>query len=420
MKQIVNPTFYRGKIKAPASKSYMQRAIGIALLAEGETHIFNPAFCNDTYSILKIAAQLGADVHVSEEMVSIKGNLNFQQNVLSVGESGLGIRMMTPIVSLFPQKTELTGKGSLLKRPIEMLEAPLTSLGVKVKTEEGFLPISVEGPLQGGEAHVDGSISSQVLSGLLIALPKAQEDSILHVHQLQSIPYVNMTLEILRDFGVEISHENYQIFHIQGQQNYQAREYTVEGDWSNAAFHLVGGAIAGEIIVTGINTISLQADRAIINALETAGAQVEMEENQVKVTRKNLKAFSFDATHCPDLFPPLVVLASACQGTTSIKGVNRLLFKESNRALVLKNEMGKLGISIKLEGDFMLIKGGKIRGGKIHSNNDHRIAMAAAIAGLIAENPIEIEQAEAVAKSYPYFFRDFEDLQKSILPSSGL
>jgi len=410
MKKLVSASIYNGTVKAPASKSYMQRAVAIALLAEGETRILNPAFCNDTHAVLKMAEQLGAEVKVSEDKVCVIGNQKLKSNKLSAGESGLGIRTFTPIASLYKEEIQLSGEGSLLKRPVSMVEEPLSQMGVKVKSNNGFLPLVVHGPLQGGTAKVDGSISSQVLTGLLIALPKATNDSILKVEKLQSIPYIDMTIEIMGDFGVEVVYDNYEIFNIKGNQSYKAREYSVEGDWSGAAFHLVGGAIAGDITITGINTNSAQADKAIMQALELTGANIQIRENEVQVSKNKLRAFEFDATHCPDLFPPLVILAAACEGETVLKGVGRLTHKESNRALVLKNEMAKLGISVELDEDLMYVKGGEIQGGKIHSNNDHRISMAGAIVGLIAKSPVEIEQAEAINKSYPGFFEDFQKL----------
>lgn len=406
MNKTIYPSTYQGLITAPSSKSYMQRAIAIALLADGETQISNADFSNDSMSILKVAEQLGAEIHISGDRVCILGKRDFKGKTLSAGESGLGIRTFTPIASLFPQTIKLTGEGSLLKRPIDMVETPLRDLGVAVESHNGYLPLSVSGPLKGGEAEVDGSISSQVLTGLLIALPMAENDSVLKVNKLQSIPYIDMTLDILKAFGTEVEQENYETFKIKGNQKYKARNYKIEGDWSGAAFHLVAGAIAGEVEVKGLNPQSLQADRAILVALQNSGAKIKISEESIKVAKAPLKAFEFDATHCPDLFPPLVVLAAVCEGVTGIKGVTRLYHKESNRALVLQKEMGKLGIEIQLDGDVMRIKGGEIREGKIHSNNDHRIAMAGAIAALTATGSVEIEHAEAINKSYPGFFED--------------
>ncbi|MFD1553985.1 3-phosphoshikimate 1-carboxyvinyltransferase [Putridiphycobacter roseus] len=412
MKKLINPSKYSGSLKASPSKSFMQRTIAIALLADGETILTNPDSSNDSKSALKMAENLGAKVTRMEDKIIIQGTTGIKHNELSAGESGLGIRCFIPISSLFSDEIKFSGEGSLKSRPLTMIEAPLKALGVKVNTNDGYLPVTIQGPIKGGDIEVDGSISSQVLTGLLIALPKAKNNSILSVFDLQSIPYIDMTLQIIKDFGVNITNNEYKKFHIEGKQSYKGREYEIEGDWSGAAFHLVGGAISGSIEVSGIKISSTQADRVIIDALKLAGADVVCLSDSIKITKNKLEAFRFDATHCPDLFPPLSNLAVACSGTTVIKGISRLVHKESNRALVLKKVWGELGIKIELIGDEMHIEGGKINGGKIDSHNDHRIAMMGAIAALNTENSIEITNAQAINKSYPAFFTDFKKVNK--------
>lgn len=411
MRKIKNNPCYKGVIKSPSSKSYMQRAIAIALLSEGETTLTNPCFCKDVEAVLAIAENLGAEVAISAEKVTIKPIEKLRKTQLNVGESGLGIRMLTPIASLYSKVLILIGEGSLKTRPMQSLETPLQELGVNISTNNGLLPIKVKGPLVGGNAIVDGSIGSQVLTGLLIALPKALKSSKLEVIDLQSKPYIDMTMEIMEHFGVKITHEDYKIFYIEGGQSYKATNYQIEGDWSGAAFHLVGAAIAGDVTLTNINPASKQADVKIIEALRSAGAKISLEENSIRVEKDALKAFHFDATHCPDLFPPLANLAVACEGISVIKGVGRLTHKESNRAEAIKKVWTDLGVEVTLLGDEMHIKGGKVKGGNLHSHNDHRIAMMGAIASLIAEGPINIEQWEAVGKSYPTFFEDFNVLR---------
>jgi len=411
MKKLVQPSEIKGIITAPASKSMMQRSIAIAALAEGKSILHNYTPCDDSDAALEIASRLGAQVSVEGATVFIEGKVNKVQDRLNCGEAGLGIRMFTPIASLFKEEIMLNGEGSLRKRPIAMLEGPLRELGVEINTTDGFVPIMVRGPMRGGEATVDGSLSSQMLTGLLIALPLATGDTLLSVIDLKSRPYIDMTIEVMKDFGVELTHTNYERFSILGNQTYTGREYFVEGDWSGAAFLLVAGAIAGEAEVGNIFSSSKQADVAILDALKKAGAIITENEDIISVKQgKKLKAFEFDATECPDLFPPLVCLASYCKGTTKIKGVSRLKHKESDRATVLQKEFGKLGIEITIDGDYLVIKGGKISGGEIHANNDHRIAMAGAVAALNAEGPITIENAECVAKSYPAFYEDISAL----------
>lgn len=413
MEKRYQPYVYKGKIKAPFSKSYTQRAIAIGLLSKGETKILNPALCADTLAATIIAKNLGAVIRQTKNSLRVNGSLQAKSSTLSAGESGLAVRMFTPIAALLDKEIIITGEGSLLKRPVSMMEKPLNALGVQIMSNKGFLPISIQGPLAGGSTQVDGSISSQFLTGLLIALPLAKNGSLLEITNLKSVPYIDMTLEIMEHFGIKIINENYHKFKIKGNQRYIAKPYTIEGDWSNAAFHLVGGAISGQIEVQGLNPKSKQADIAILEALELAGADLSFSKQSIIVKKSNLRSFEFDATNCPDLFPPLAILAAASIGISQIKGANRLTHKESNRAHVLQKELGKIGIKAEIENNFLIVHGGKISGGILNSNNDHRIAMAGAIASLISQNPISIQQAEAVNKSYPDFYKDFENCRKS-------
>jgi len=407
MIKTINHSIIKGTIAAPASKSMMQRAIAIATLAKGKSTLYNYTPCNDSDTALKISKSLGATVSIKKTTVTIDGGMNPQVDEFSCGEAGLGIRMFTPIASLWNKSITLHGEGSLKKRPISMLEKPMTQLGVDITTNNGFVPITVHGPLLGKHADVDGSISSQMLTGMLIALPLAVNDTILNVKDLTSKPYIDMTLDIIKDFGITILHDNYKTFTIHGNQNYKAREYNVEGDWSGASFLLVAGALGGEVIVSNIRSNSLQADLKILEAIKSAGAIVECHETTILVKGKSLDAFEFDATECPDLFPPLVALACHCKGISTFKGVCRLKHKESDRATVLKTEFAKIGTKIEIDGDTMFVYGKTVTGGKIHANNDHRIAMAAAVTGILTKKPIEIENAECIAKSYPGFYDDF-------------
>ena len=407
MNKQVKPSTINGTIPAPASKSMMQRAIAIATLAKGKSILYNYTPCNDSDTALEISASLGATVSVEGTTVTIDGGMNPKVEEFSCGEAGLGIRMFTPIASLWNKKMTLHGEGSLQRRPISMLEQPLSQLGVDIKTNNGFVPITVQGPLLGKYADVDGSISSQMLTGMLIALPLAANDTTLNVKDLTSKPYIDMTLDIVKDFGVNISHENYKTFTIKGNQSYKAREYNVEGDWSGASFLLVAGALGGEVTVSNIRSNSLQADLQILEAIKRAGAIIECTNTNILIKKDKLQAFEFDATECPDLFPPLVSLACHCEGVSTFKGVSRLKHKESDRATVLKTEFAKIGTKIELDGDTMYVYGKTVTGGTIHANNDHRIAMAAAVAAILAKEPIDIENADCIAKSYPGFYEDF-------------
>jgi 3-phosphoshikimate 1-carboxyvinyltransferase len=413
MKSLVKPSAVRGTISVPPSKSIAQRAIALALLAKGESIIENAGTSNDVLAAIHVCRALGAEISVHNETLSIKGGIKLPSAALNCGESGLGIRMFSSIAASLNKPVILTGLGTLAKRPMGNVEESIRALGAKCSTTRGFLPITVEGPLVGGNVKVDGSLSSQVLTGMLMAAPLAKSDVSIAVSNLQSKPYIDITVETMKTFGVDVENINYEVFRVKSGQHYKPTQIMVEGDWSGAAFMLVAGAIAGNVRVENLNLMSKQADRAIIQALIWAGASVSVQDKFIAVSKNELNSFHFDATHCPDLFPPLVALAAHCKGETRILGVNRLWAKESNRGQTLQQEFAKLGISIEVEGDLMKIYGGQVKGGTVKSHGDHRIAMACAITALAADGKVEIEGAEAVAKSYPLFF---DDIKKRMIP----
>lgn len=417
-------------VKAPASKSSMQRACALALLHDGETVILNPGKSNDDLAALEIIQKLGAEIENNNSKLKIqnKAALSFGGEI-NCGESGLGIRMFTPIAALSSEEIVINGTGSLLKRPMHFFDEIFPKLGISIQSNNGYLPIKIKGPLQPADITVDGSLSSQFLTGLLMAFGKAATKPVtITVNNLMSKPYVDLTLQMMNAFGYDVENEGYERFIVKpffdSAQNLQhspstsLRTYNVEGDWSGAAFLLVAGAIAGTITVEGLDIHSVQADKAILYALKDCGAEISAGENSVTVNSfpgGSGRAFHFNATDCPDLFPPLVVLAAYCNGTSVIEGVSRLQHKESNRALTLQQEFGKMGVDIKLEGDKMMIAGGnELRGAMVHSHHDHRIAMACAVAALKANGEMLIEEAEAINKSYPGFYNDLKMLGAAV------
>ena len=414
MDKSVSAGSIRGTIAPPSSKSYAQRAIALALLAEGRSILRNIEFCKDTRSALKCIEALGAKVeYIDDSTIAIEGGLKPQSNTLNVGESGLATRLFTPIASLNPTPITIEGEGTLLYRPMTMMIEPLRQLGVQVRDGGGFLPIEVQGPMHGGDITVDGSVSSQFITGLLLALPLAQEDTTLHVTSPVSIPYIDMTIETARLFGVEIMHNegDYTQFFIEGRQQYTPADISIEGDWSGAATLLVAGAIAGEVTVKNISTLSKQADTAICHALERAGAGLIIEQDSITVSKRKLRGFEFDATNAPDLFPALAALAAAAEGESVIIGTDRLRHKESDRAETICHEYEKLGIEVDIsEKNIMRIRGGEILPATTFSHNDHRIAMSIAISALRCQGEVVIENAECVEKSYPTFFEDLESI----------
>ncbi|HYA49301.1 MAG TPA: 3-phosphoshikimate 1-carboxyvinyltransferase [Burkholderiales bacterium] len=407
MRKSVHPSSIEGAVKAPPSKSVMQRFTAAALLAEGRTtRIRNPSVCDDSLAALRVAGELGAAIKATLGEVVIQGGLEPRSRELDCRESGLCLRLFTAVAALRPEELVLSGRGSLLRRSVEMVERPLRELGASCQTESGFPPVLVRGPLVGGTAFVDGSASSQFLSGLLMALPLAGRDSRLVVRNLMSRPYVDMTLQVLAACGVKVRNENYGEFIVPAGQAYAPGDLEVEGDWSAAAALLVAGAVGGKLRVHGLRPDSVQADRRVLTALGAAGARVRVLGDSAEVEKSDLRAFSFDATDAPDLLPPLVALACHCAGTSTLAGASRLRGKESDRAAALVEEFGRLGARIAVEGDVIEVRGGMLAAGEVHSAGDHRIAMALAAAALCARGTVAIDGAECVAKSYPGFFED--------------
>lgn len=395
----------------------MQRACAAALLRTGTTRIVNPGNSNDDLAALDVIQKLGAAIQFEangDVLISSNGVKPVNKEI-NCGESGLGIRMFTPIVALSPEQLTINGSGSLVTRPMYFFDEILPQLSVSIQSNEGKLPLQIQGPLKPAPIEVDGSLSSQFLTGLLMAFAAADaKDITITVKELKSKPYIDLTLKVLENFGWKVSHTNYEQFSFHGSITGKLADpltYEVEGDWSGAAFLLVAGAIAGGITVTGLDVFSTQADKAILQALMDCGCSLSVQEKQIEVVPLPLKAFHFNATDCPDLFPPLVALVAYCEGTTVIEGVSRLSHKESDRGLTLQQEFAKLGIEISLQDNLMLVKGGTgVQGATVHSRHDHRIAMACAVAALKANGTVTIDEAEAINKSYPDFYKHLQQL----------
>lgn len=423
----ITPSSVTGTIQAAASKSSMQRACAAALLSKGTTTIVHPGKSNDDLAGLDVIQKLGAKVEFKSN-----GDIEITSNgvapvgsEINCGESGLGIRMFSPLAALSEKPLTINGSGSLVKRPMDFFDEIFPQLGIKIQSQEGKLPLQIQGPLQPANIEIDGSLSSQFLTGLLMGFAAANaSDVTITVRDLKSRPYIDLTLDVMEKFGVKIVNNDYASFYFPANNaSFKGGRYTVEGDWSGGAFLLVAGAIAGEITVKGLDPFSTQADKAILQAISDSGAVLSISPEQIVVGPNKLKAFQFDATDCPDLFPPLVALAAYCEGTSVITGVTRLTHKESNRSLTLQEEFGKMGIEIVLQDDLMLVKGegsaiganGEknatgVKGANVHSHHDHRIAMACAVAGLKATGETTIEVAEAVGKSYPNFYEHLQSL----------
>ena len=443
----------------PVSKSFAQRAIIAAALADGVSHLKGYTSCGDNEAAIQVARNLGAEVSVDGNVVTVKGISaqlgSLGHSELHVGESGLLTRMLIPVMAqLSPETVTFTGEKTLLGRPLtgakEMMEAFEASVCSVDSEEPVRVPLTVKGPLKAGRAEISGKHGSQLISGLLMALPFAERNSSLIVHEPKSIPYMFITLEVLKKFGIKVGNDmlggpdflasdgdwslcTEMVFKVKGGQKYKAADIDLEGDWSAAANFLVAGAIFGQAEIQGLDTTSLQADLSIMDILMDAGAslsQLDGDCGNITVQRAPLKAFNVDASNCPDLFPIISVLASFCQGTSRLAGVGRLANKESDRAKAIIEMLTQMGVQAHIDGDEMVIEGhslaqrllggasaesgedavGLLKGGSYTSHHDHRMVMALKVAALGADGPIVIDDEECVAKSFPQFHDTFARL----------
>ena len=432
-------------LEMPSSKSFAQRAIIAAALAEGTSHLKGYTSCGDNESALQVARNLGAEVIQEGNILTVKGigaqSGSLDHETLNVGESGLLTRMMIPLMAQIGSKpVTFTGEKTLLGRPLtgareimDAFDAQVRSEGEETEDAPVRVPLTVHGPLKAGRAEISGKHGSQLISGLLMALPFADRNSSLVVHEPKSIPYIFITLEVLKKFGIRIGNDmlggrdflesdgdwslcTEMVFKVKGGQKYKAADIDLEGDWSAAANFLVAGALFGRAELRGLDTTSLQADLSIMDILMDAGAslsQVDGDKGDIMVQRAPLKAFNVDASNCPDLFPIVSVLAAFCQGTSRLAGVGRLANKESDRAKAIQEMLVQMGVEVRIEGDEMVIEGHSLaqrlltgrllHGGSYTSHHDHRMVMALKVAALGADGPIEIDDEACVSKSFPQF-----------------
>jgi 3-phosphoshikimate 1-carboxyvinyltransferase len=416
MQAAVSPGYINGSVKVPGSKSMTQRAYAAALLHTGRTIVRNPGHSADDLAALHVIRQLGAKVHTlaNNEIEIISHGVNPVAEEIDCGESGLCARLFAPIAAISHLPVKINGKGTLLQRTMEVYRSVFEQLHVTAADFTGQIPFTVKGPLKVQDIIIDGSQSSQFLSGLLFAYAfTAPEPVTITVTDLKSTPYIDLSLSILEKYGKLVHHDNYQTFQIKSSVSIERSPVVIdiEADWSSAAYWLVAGAINGDIFAEGLQLDSLQADKAILQVLQEAGASLSITYEGIGVKKSRLRAFDFDATHAPDLFPVLAVLAAYANGESYITGLHRLWHKETNRAETVAEMLLSLEVSFSIEDDMLCISGGRqVTGGYVESCKDHRIAMSAAIAAINSRNAIIINEAEAVNKSYPDFFRHLQAL----------
>ena len=469
-----------GSLPMPSSKSFAQRVIIAAALADGTSHLSGYTPCGDNESALAVARALGAEVKIDGNLLTISGIAaskgcckDLQE--LHTGESGFLTRLMVPLMAVLPEgPVRMTGEKTLLKRPLADAHDIMAAFGVRLYPESNnfvnpdknadfnenknvsdtrksdcYLPMTVSGPLIPGRADISGKGGSQLISGLLAALPLAGGKSTVYVHEPKSIPYLFITVDVLKNFGIKIASEmeggedflqtqDWGLctglnFRIKGDQRYRAADFAIEADWSGAAPFLTAGAIFGQVEVEGLDTQSLQADISIMDILMDAGASMSQQEGPtpssgpIRVQRAPLNAFSTDLNNCPDLFPMVAVLAAFCPGESHILGVERLRHKETDRAAAIEAMLSKMGVPVQIIEDEMIITGmgltqriltgNLLKGGAFPSYADHRMVMALKVAALGAREPVIIDDTTCVAKSFPSFNEVFNVMTGSHQPS---
>lgn len=418
---VIYPGALKGSVKIPPSKSLAHRAVICAGLAEGESIIDNIIFSDDITATTKAMEALGVEVKKEEGRddkervkLSIKGNkeLSLINNIVDCIESGSTLRFLIPVALLAKGEVAFKGKGKLVSRPLDVYYEIFEKQNIHYETSNGELPLKVEGELKPGEFSIKGDISSQFITGLMFTLPLLDGDSkIIITTELESKGYVDLTIDTLNKFGVKIENRDYKEFYIKGNQKYNSRDYRVEGDFSQVAFWLVAGTLGENIKCEDMNSDSLQGDKVIVDILKEMGASISVNEDYIEAETAKTRGIVIDASECPDLVPVLTVMAALSEGTTEIINAKRLRIKESDRLKAIASELNKIGGEVEELEDGLIIKGKKsLKGGKVDSWNDHRIAMAMAVASIKCEEPLIITNSNAVKKSYPDFWRDFKEL----------
>lgn len=412
----IKPSNLKGEVKVPASKSLCHRAVICAGLSEGVSNIDNVIFSQDIEATCGAMSNLGSDIVIDKNSLKIKvtgsAKLKPKNDSIDCFESGSTLRFLIPIGATTGEKVTFNGKGKLVERPLEDYYKIFDEQKIYYKNIDGKLPLTVKGKLKAGEYRIKGDVSSQFISGLLFALPLLGGDSkIIVTTELESKPYVDLTIDALKTFSVHVENHDYKEFIIKGNQKYGSSHYKVEGDFSQAAFWLVAGAMGADVVCDGMNMNSIQGDKAIVEIIKSMGGKFSVEGDKIKALASKTKGTVIDASQCPDLVPVLTVLAAVSEGTTEIINAARLRFKESDRLEAITCELNKIGADIQEKEDGLVIIGKEgFTGGTVNSWNDHRIAMALAIAALKCKEPLIIEDANCIRKSYPEFWTHFRKL----------
>ncbi|TCO73813.1 3-phosphoshikimate 1-carboxyvinyltransferase [Marinisporobacter balticus] len=413
------PSLLNGQVRIPPSKSMSHRAIIGAGLSEGTSHIDNIAFSDDIIATLEgikafgvMTNHLDQDLEHEPKRIAITGNgkMELIHETINCKESGSTLRFLIPMAGLIEEKVTFIGKGKLVERPLNTYYEIFKEQNIAYTNNEGKLPLSIIGRLKPGIFKIKGNVSSQFITGLLFVLPLLDGDSkMIITTPLESKGYVDLTLSILERFSIKIENNNDHEFIIKGNQKYRAQDYRVEGDFSQAAFWIVAGLLGGNIQCSDLNMHSLQGDKAILDIVKKMGANLSIDQDTIQIEKSDTKGITIDASQCPDLVPILATLGALSKGTTKIINAARLRIKESDRLKAMATELNKLGADVKELEEGLEIHGKeKLKGGTVDSWNDHRIAMALAMASIKCSEPVIITNSHAVSKSYPTFWQDFE------------
>lgn len=412
----IKPSRLSGEINIPPSKSMSHRAIIVAGLSEGKSNLSNIILSDDIIATIEGMKSFGISVELEEQddktySVVINGNKKMKliNNEIECKESGSTLRFLIPMAGILDEKIVFNGSGKLVERPLDIYYDIFKEQGIFYSNNNGKLPLTVKGKLKAGDFNIRGDISSQFISGLLFVLPLLNGSSTINITtSLESKGYVDLTMDMLKKFSIDLENHNYEKFIIKGAQKYISRDYRVEGDFSQGAFWIVAGILDGNITCKDLNIDSLQGDKAIIDIIKDMGGTISIDDNSISVEKSTTNGITIDGSECPDLVPILATLGALSKGTTRIINAGRLRIKESDRLKAMATELKKLGADISETEDGLLIRGKDfLDGGIVGSWGDHRIAMALAIASIGCKDSVTITNSNVVNKSYPKFWDDF-------------
>ena len=417
-----------GSVIIPPSKSVAHRAIICASLGKGSSKISNVDYSDDIIATIKAMEALGANISKEDNTLLIKGIFSEDNKInlhreIDCNESGSTLRFLVPISLLFDGESRFIGRGNLGKRPLDTYYNIFKEQDIEFTYKEDVLDLNIKGKLKPSEFNIPGNISSQFITGLLFTLPLLKEDSkIIITTKLESKGYIDLTLDTMKDFGINIINNDYKEFIIKGNQSYESKDYTIEGDYSQAAFYIVANMLGSDIELLGLKKNSKQGDKEILDIVKRMGGIIEEKDNSLKVkSTDSIKGIVIDATNCPDIIPVVTLLAALAEGETKIINAKRLRIKECDRLKAITEELTKVGAKITEYEDSLVIEGVKnlYESNDLWSWKDHRIAMTLAVAATVIEGKVTMKDYDCVSKSYPNFYKDYKNLGGKLWEQHG-